>query len=200
MKKGLPLPGGRGTRRPLGLPDRPVAIDRVELAWAAGLFDGEGTTFVTKRGHLRVAITQAAEKEPPAVLHRFHAAVGAIGYVYGPIREKNRNFQPKWYYRAHGLEMGQAVLALIWTWLGPVKRAQASSALRVTMIRVSGRRYEGVRFGRPLNDLCKRGHSYDDAYVRGHQRSCRSCSKLRYRLSRSADAKAIEGGPVNSQP
>lgn len=199
MRKGVPLRGARGTRKPLGLPTREVRIDRVELAWAAGFFDGEGSTFATKRGHLRVSITQASPSGIPDVLLRFHAAVGAIGYVYGPVREKNPSAQPKWFYMAHGFEMGQTVLGLIWTWLGPVKREQAAAALATARARCAGRRYEGARFGRPLNDVCKRGHSYDDAYVRGHQRSCRSCAKLRYRALRSARAKVLEDGPVDTE-
>ena len=40
-----------------------------------------------------------------------------------------RTGEVKYIYTASGHEMVQAIIALMWTWLGPVKRAQAKAVL-----------------------------------------------------------------------
>lgn len=182
MRKGQRLPvDANGNKKPLLLPSAPILIDRVELAWAAGFFDGEGSTFVLgRKNHPKISITQAPDPPngtPPAVLHRFYRAVGEIGNIGGPYREKTGEL--KWIYTAHGHEMVQAVITLLWTWLGKVKREQAAVAFRRHRAVPRGRRNPGVRFGRPLNALCKRGHDYSDIVLnRSGNRVCRLCRNL----------------------
>lgn len=199
MRKGQRLPMGTGGwKRPLLLPSETVRIDRVELAWAAGFFDGEGSTYVHgKKKHPKISITQAPDPDsrPPAVLHRFYRAVGEIGSVEGPYREKTGEL--KWFYTAHGAEMVQAVVALIWEWLGTIKRRQATTALRAHREIHHGERNPGVRFGRPLNTVCKRGHDYTDIVLNSRgNRMCRPCVNVRardrMRLVRAAWAEAVK--------
>jgi len=176
----LPV-GASGWKRPLLLPSKPVAIDRVELAWAAGFFDGEGSTFVLgKLKHPKISITQAPDPpdgKPPAVLDRFYRAVGEIGNVEGPYQEKTGEL--KWFYVANGHEMVQAVITLLWTRLGTVKREQAARSLRLHRQVPRGERNPGVRFGRPLNAMCKRGHDYSDITLNSSgNRMCRPCRNL----------------------
>jgi hypothetical protein len=55
---------------------------RDEVIWAAGFFDGEGTTGTrTQRGHTYLVLQVAQVDRRP--LDRFGAAVG-VGKVYGP--------------------------------------------------------------------------------------------------------------------
>lgn len=182
LRKGQRLPvDSHGNKKPLLLPSGPISIDRVELAWAAGFFDGEGSTFVLgKKKHPKISITQAPDPPdgtPPKVLDRFYRAVGGIGNVEGPYREKTGEL--KWFYTAHGHEMVQAVIALLWTWLGTVKREQATSALRCHREVPRGTRNPGVRFGRPLNAVCKRGHDYGDIVLNSSgNRMCRPCRNM----------------------
>lgn len=183
MRRGHLLPvGSSGSKVPLLLPSSPISVDRVELAWAAGFFDGEGSTFPTgKRRHPRISITQAPDPRDgtsPEVLHRFRRAVGEIGSVRGPYREKSGEL--KFLYNADGHEMVQAVIALLWEWLGDVKRQQATATFQAHRQLPRLVRKPGVRFGRPLKSQCKRGHDYSDVWERpGRSRHCRPCARER---------------------
>ncbi len=103
----------------------------IELAWAAGFFDGEGHTRWQKnasnRGTFCVSVSQL-EKEP---LERFKAAVGGGGHLYGPKRngKSRRNGQPYIYaFSVNGL-----VAIDIYNKLKPhlcsVKKRQGDAAL-----------------------------------------------------------------------
>lgn len=86
----------------------------IELAWAAGFFDGEGCINLMKRKNgnkptLQLAIGQSYSKE---TLERFYQAVGNIGKVYGPYKPKNPNHGIQWKYRAHGDEARKVVALL----------------------------------------------------------------------------------------
>ena len=108
--------------------------DPIELAWAAGFFDGEGSTIFAsqskaKRPHLfqlNVRVPQCGEfaKE---VLERFKAAVGRLGKVYGPYPRGPR--KPEYQFVACNFEHTQAVLAMLWKFLSVQKREQAKKAL-----------------------------------------------------------------------
>jgi hypothetical protein len=109
----------------------PAVPDRAELAWAAGLFDGEGSTMVhtdeTRPGYLRleVCVPQADRDGVPAVLIRFRDAVGGLGRIVGP--EDDDLY--RWIAGAR-LE-AMAVISLIWDHLGQVKRMQANNCLKL---------------------------------------------------------------------
>jgi hypothetical protein len=102
-------------------------IDPLQLAWAAGFFDGEGSTIVyqSKPGYYRltVSVPQSGGPEPPEVLHRFSAALLDLGEI-GPQRPDGT-----WVWRSRSAEEAQAVVALLWSHLGTVKRRQAASAI-----------------------------------------------------------------------
>jgi hypothetical protein len=143
---------------------------REGLAWAAGFYDGEGSTtapMVEGVYHWRVNITQVSRE----VLDRFAAAVGA-GRVYGPYPTKHR---PRFMYVATGGE-AMSVIAKMWTWLGTVKREQASAAAGVVKT-TAARTRPGLR------PTCRRGHPLDEKnthfYVQGkgswRSRNCRRC-------------------------
>lgn len=91
-----------------------------ELAWAAGLFDGEGNIRHQVSGRnsaLRLSIGQKDRE----VLDRFQAAVGGVGNIY----EKDRNGGPYFDLCVQNYEHVQAVIAMIWPWLSRIKRDQA---------------------------------------------------------------------------
>lgn len=102
-------------------------LDPLQLAWAAGFFDGEGSTIVhePRRGYLRltVSVPQSGGPEPPEVLYRFKAAMLGLGEI-GP-----QNSEGMWVWRSRSGEEGQAAIALLWPQLGTVRRAQARAAL-----------------------------------------------------------------------
>lgn len=97
----------------------------LELAWAAGFYDGEGSTGTTGRGrncYLRAAIDQV-EPEP---LRRFREAVGGLGSITGP-HEREGNRRPVWHYYATHHDAIQ-VLELLSPYLSDPKRKQYREA------------------------------------------------------------------------
>ena len=102
--------------------------DREELAWAAGFFDGEGCFSYTDRGRHGVATIGQTDMRP---LERLRQAV-LVGKIYGPYDKKHPgrvSKRPQWNYRAHRREHVQAIAAMLWFKLGPVKRRQALDVL-----------------------------------------------------------------------
>ncbi len=110
----------------------PITLDTRELAWAAGLFDAEGSACASlhHRGHVyvpRIQLSQAGTATPE-VLTRFRAAVGGLGQIYGPVRGY------LYYWCSNKFETVQAVAAFLWAWLGVRKRTQ----LRRTLLLARG--------------------------------------------------------------
>jgi hypothetical protein len=102
-------------------------VNTTELAWAAGVYDGEGSasTYLPKRRKSRVrqiAVYQSGDEIPPPLLFRFRAAVGDIGLIHGPARGSLY----QWHSKRHVVV--DAVSELLWPWIGEVKRAQLRKA------------------------------------------------------------------------
>jgi len=64
-------------------------------AWAAGIYEGEGTAHYSLSAGYRVGITSSDED----VVQRFHEVVG-FGTIYGPYRHGNRSNKPLWLWGA----------------------------------------------------------------------------------------------------
>lgn len=108
----------------------------LQLAWAAGLFDGEGCTsarpYKSRPGSVRISasVSQSSHSAElvPSVLRRFQQAVGGMGSIGTPYFDvRSGTFAHQW--RACSFEEAQAVIALLWLNLCPIKRAQAANAL-----------------------------------------------------------------------
>jgi len=109
------------------------AIDREQLAWAAGFFDGEGSMVAGTKRQRSVAYAQIGQSDRQ-VLDRFCAAVG-VGKVYGPYGPYKTSgnalaTKPHFTYRTRGYGEAQQVVCALWQWLGDEKREQAVRALR----------------------------------------------------------------------
>jgi hypothetical protein len=100
-------------------------VDRHELAWAAGFFDGEGWAAKKKRG-VQARINQSGNAGVPAVLVRFQRIVER-GRIGGPIREEGRKDLYFWQVSSRGDVA--AVARATWPWLGDVKRAEFVGAI-----------------------------------------------------------------------
>lgn len=105
-------------------------MDRSELAWAAGFFDGEGSTiarsFKTRPGYRQLAISLPQSGDttsPPKVLLRFQRAMGGMGTISGP------NSDGIYAWRVLGREQVHVTLQLLWPFLSDVKREQAARAI-----------------------------------------------------------------------
>lgn len=98
-----------------------------ELAWAAGFFDGEGSTVQTSRitngrssrRYSRIQMSLAQNDRRP--LDRFAAAVGA-GSICGPYQFRRRN--PIYIWRASSKRDVLAVINALWLHLSEPKREQ----------------------------------------------------------------------------
>lgn len=157
--------------------DQSLSLNRENLAWAAGFFDGEGHSRNGRRGALAVTISQA---DSPVLLERFRSAVG-VGTIRGPYTHKARPKQRPFYvYDALGFENTQHCLCVLWPWLGAVKREQARSALRAWMQqpRKWFRSVDGPR------KTCVNGHAVEgeNAYTtKSGFRECRECRRASQR-------------------
>lgn len=109
-------------------------LDAVELAWAAGFFDGEGSTCCTTnngRKHNRIQLSIGQKNQDGNIadtLVRFQSAVGGCGHIY----QKNKHRGPD--YDQHQFLVTRrndvlACLRLLWPYLSLPKRGQAATAI-----------------------------------------------------------------------
>lgn len=104
---------------------------REELAWAAGLFEGEGciTFSLGKRaGHkhpqLRAELVLGINDRD--IIERFQNIVG-VGGLYGPYPNGTNYKTTTW--RVGSREHIQAVIAALWPWFGERRRFKAREML-----------------------------------------------------------------------
>ena len=119
---------------------------QIEIAWAAGLFEGEGAICGTQKYH--AIINQNGERRKAGfrwwavmhstdhdVLRRFHAVVGA-GKVYGPYRDKRSDdYKPQLRWATNTLEDTQIVLRLLLRHLGERRSTKAIECLEAQYVR-----------------------------------------------------------------
>lgn len=144
---------------------------RLEPAWAAGFFDGEGTTncVIMKGGHRSLSLTIGQVNRDN--LFRFKVAVGEIGTVSRPYSKNHK--RPISRFRAYGKD-AHAVIIRLWPYLGEEKREQAFKALFAYVWRPVGHR-GGL-------DRCVRGHIYAEVgrYIDPNgDKECLVCRQLR---------------------
>lgn len=103
----------------------------VELAYAGGLFTGEGCITILR--HKRTAWQPALviEMTDLAPLERFQTAVGGLGKIRGPYHSPSRpaHTKPVYIWRVQTFEPAQAILAMLWPFLCPRRRARAVEVL-----------------------------------------------------------------------
>ncbi len=95
------------------------------VAWAAGLFEGEGCITWGSGPRLLVANSDRW------VLDKFRRVVG-VGKIYGPYEYKLADGfrrKPKYIWQLEGWRRCQYVMDLFWPWLSPRRRARAEEIL-----------------------------------------------------------------------
>lgn len=152
-------------------------MNREELAWAAGFFDGEGTTSYERsgqHGQLRLQVGQK-DRRP---LDRFQAALG-VGRIY--------TSHARDIFRWHTNRSADAIAAIgfLWTWLDQPKREQ----IRRAMVSFRASRFAGTRQA----DRCKRGHvrTPENTYIAKSGYPCCRWCKNEWR----AEYRRIHGRP-----
>lgn len=146
-------------------------MDRESLAWAAGVFDGEGHVGRTaSRNRIYLDISQASTTGVPQMLTRIQNAVG-FGHVRGPYQVPGR--KPIYRYEIARVEHIQAFAAMLWPWLGDVKREDFRRVLSEWAAAHRPRGYNGEP-----RTHCAQGHSFaEHGFHNGRQRKCRICVK-----------------------
>lgn len=124
-----------------------------ELAWAAGFFDGEGSSkkvnyhYKTKKGEVRkpsqnICLSVAQCERLP--LERFQQAVGGLGRINGPY-QYNTNRRPYWVWSA-STRAARIVFGYLERYLCPIKKKQyiqITNELDSTKSRKKGWIYDG---------------------------------------------------------
>ena len=177
------------------------AVDGTDewAAWAAGVFDGEGSSYLVEhRTHVgyrnsEARVTQGSPADVPEMLLRFHTVVGT-GRIYGPYRQRDANLLVyRWNTSARkGVE---TMLARIWTWLGETKRSQAAAVLATVRAQPSLSRGR-IEWG-SHKERCVHGHDYSAARLRPYasrgvgikprdSSQCLQCAREQARLRRAS--------------
>ena len=128
-----------------------------EIAWAAGLFEGEGTfSFSQQRARASMASTDID------VLERFRGIVGVGGI--GAVSPRKPHHKPAWQWWANGAD-AEAVFNAFAPWLGERRRKRGGEVISARQRAMRNLTYE-------------RTCSYCGLSFR--PRSTRSASKVRY--------------------
>lgn len=96
-------------------------MNKENLAWAAGFFDGEGCTSIKKKKsqiNFRAVVISMSQKDE-RVLNKWYK-IFHFGY-YDDVQTK---YGPMWRWNTTTFEQAQYVMCLLWPWLGEVKKEQ----------------------------------------------------------------------------
>jgi hypothetical protein len=149
----------------------PYAYQRDDVAWAAGLFEGEGCISLSNKGGPAARLSVSMTDED--VIRRFHKVV-RVGYVYKTAL-RNPRYKQQWCWSAHSHEACQFVIAMLWRWLGSRRRGRAHEVLKT----YNGAPRRGWHHARKTH--CKHGHEFSQQntilrrYKDRWHRKCRVC-------------------------
>lgn len=146
----------------------------VEIAWAAGLFEGEGSITIQRsgdRGRLRVRFTLAMTDED--VVRRFQCILGC-GSVYGPKMKKGAT-KPQWTYYVGRPEQIQRIAGLFRPYLGERRLAKLDECLSAYSAQPPRGNWQREK------THCPRGHEYTEEntvrYPSQYARRCKTCER-----------------------
>lgn len=108
----------------------PFVIDREMLAWAAGLFEGEGTIATRRIGKREQdrAIVASIRMTDEDVIRKFCKII-QMGTVREPSKPKNPKWKPLWTWQVGSFEKSQALAAILWPWLCSRRRSKITQLL-----------------------------------------------------------------------
>lgn len=146
-----------------------------DYAWAAGLFEGEGTIYLAKKksGNSPMLSLSSTDRD---VVRRFHRILG-VGRIDGPYQVGEN--KPYWMWCVSSYAKVQWIVILFWRWLGKRRKNRAREilvSLHGTVVPPSQR------------ERCPQGHPYSPENTltiirrsgpregRSH-RVCRTCAQ-----------------------
>lgn len=137
-----------------------------DVAWAAGLFEGEGcftTGKNTSKNSLTGRCTLSMTDED--IVRKFHSIVKV-----GTIRKREfENKKDAWIWTTQGFEKFQYIVALFWSFLGERRKSRATEILNLLKIRFDSKKH-----------FCKNGHPKieENIYLYKGQKHCRLCRNI----------------------
>lgn len=142
-----------------------------EIAWAAGLFEGEGCIAI-QRFKRRTSVSLTLTSTDRDVLERFALVVerGRIGSQ--DMTKRPAHYKQLWIWKVGARADVEAVLDLFWAFLGERRRATAIDVMgQVTPVVGRAERQRRATH-------CRNGHSYENNvyWYRGY-RQCRTCRR-----------------------
>lgn len=97
-----------------------------ELAWLAGLLEGEGSFVAAPRknrsDHQLFVVMCSTDRD---VIEKAHAVMN-VGRITGPY---NRGFKDTWWWRVSSHGAAMTVMAAVWPYMGERRQAQIVSSL-----------------------------------------------------------------------
>jgi len=141
------------------------------VAWAAGLFDGEGwASMWTHRSHegylsAEVGVGQSSGDGRPEVLARF-ASVVEVDHTYGPYEQEGATM-PVYKLKASAQRDIEAVSSKILAWLSPAKRSDLELVIEILRSQPALPRGNPAWGNRKTH--CIRGHEYATARIRPYK-------------------------------
>jgi hypothetical protein len=177
-----------------------IAPSATELAWAAGLFEGEGCLSSSPRGKRRNGVQLRLGSTDLDVVQRF-AEVVACGTIQPPRKwsgEHRKHWKPLHDWCLYDAASVAYVIEMLLPWFGERRRAKALEVLAIA-------REIGLRKGKRTH--CPQGHPYEGAnlirepimragksYVARRCRTCRRAKALGYHRHRKARESAVIDG------
>lgn len=142
-------------------------MSEAEIAWAAGLFEGEGNVALTQSG-IQIRLSMCDED----VVRRWGAVVG-VGKCYGPYTRKVSP-KPHWLWRISSTEEIIALFEAFRPWLGQrrIEQFERTIAHRLSVPRGLPPGEECGFYSEPI--ACARGYS---AHLRRRESACATCRK-----------------------
>ncbi len=170
-----------------------------EIAWAAGLFEGEGCISLADNWGGRLHVILDLSSTDRDVVEKFAAIVkcGTFGGPYGPFGAKAYTHKPFWKWRASAKADVAQVKELLLPHLCERRRAKWLDCLE-RQANQRPKKKTGPPRGRYLKETCRRGHPFteENTYVWQKDadslvvRRCRTCDRDR-KLGYKARARTL---------
>lgn len=142
----------------------------LEIAWAAGLFEGEGSFHLTQGNSPQVNVRMTDRD----VVEHFHRAIGFGTFYEHPMKNPRHKDQYGW--RVTGWVGFAVVVEMIGPYLGERRRAKISE-IEAVMPRP-------MPLTQAMRTHCRRGHPYDEENTRvlidkkgRRSRQCITCNR-----------------------
>jgi hypothetical protein len=159
-----------------------MEINKLELAWAAGFFDGEGNVNLAKDKEARRLRLRAfqTDREP---LERLQKAVLGLGKIYGPYEQGLGSFGIKkiYHWDVSNFKDVQMVSCLLLPFLCSIKASQILVGLKIQTKKII-----------PPTNICKYGHTHKTGI------RCPTCIEAYYQLRKGNRAAARNLIPIRT--